>query len=164
MKSMKFGCARINTSSSSIMMSDCLPPHGKRGRETVSADAWQLFADEHIDDTLASEIRVHHHAARDARGDAPNNAGILPERMSLQRGTGPFRCAGRHDNNDLALIGEVERIEAKDLAKAFDLLTQRRRFLVDLDPDAGGLGNLVENRREPATRGIPDEPHLRASI
>ena len=70
----------------------------------------------------------------------------------------------RYDRNDLALIGEIERIEAKDFAKAFDFFSQRGSALFDLDSNAGGFGNFVEHGCDAAARRIANELHLRAGV
>ena len=45
------------------------------------------------------------------------------------------RLLWRHDRDDLALIGEIKRIEPEDLAKALHVLADRRLGFLDLDSD-----------------------------
>ncbi len=60
---------------------------------------------------------------------------------------------GRHDRDELAFVGDVERIEAEQLAGAAHLGLQRDRRLVERDAHAGGRRDLVQRAREPAARG-----------
>jgi len=54
----------------------------------------------------------------------------------------------RSDNDNLAFIGEVERIKTQNLAKGLDLFANRRCGLVDLYRNLRGIGDLVEDRRK----------------
>ena len=65
--------------------------------------------------------------------DPSDDCRALPERMGAQRRERGVRLVRRHDHDDLALVGEIERVEAENLAECLDLFADRRRALVDLD-------------------------------
>ena len=93
-----------------------------------------------------------------------DDCAVLAERMRRDGGARRLRDGGRHDGDDLAFVGEIERIEAEDFAKSLHLVAHGCPVLLDLDADAGGLGDLVEHRREPAARRVAHELDLRACV
>ena len=56
-------------------------------------------------------------------------------RMRAHRRQHAVGVGSRHHRHELALVGQIQRIEAEDLAGALDLLAQRQRVLANADAD-----------------------------
>lgn len=67
-----------------------------------------------------------------------------------------------YDHDHPALAGHVERVDAQQLAGPAYGGPYGHRVLLDHDGDAGGAGDLVQNRRHAAPGRVPQAPHLSA--
>src|ERR1019366_2467875 len=61
------------------------------------------------------------------------------------------RVPGSNDSNEFSLVGQIERIEAQDLAGTVDLRAERKRCLTDGDRHPRNAGDLVEDAAQPAS-------------
>ena len=77
-----------------------------------------------------------------------------PSGCARSAATRVLRLLRRNDGDDFAFIGEIERIEPEDLAKAPHLVANGGRSLVDLDRDLRRFGDLVEHGRDAAAGRI----------
>ena len=93
------------------------------------------------------------------RPNAADDRSAAPKRMRAHGGERGLRLVGRRDGDDLALVGEIERVEPQNLAERLDLFADRRRLFVDLDRHLRGLGDLVQRRRQPAAGRVAQEAH-----
>jgi hypothetical protein len=74
--------------------------------------------------------------------------------MRLQRGhrsVGRARVDNRHD---ASLAGDVERVDAQQLAGPADLRAHRDSVLLDHHGHSRSRGYFVEDRGDPTTRGV----------
>ena len=90
--------------------------------------------------------------------DPSDDRGACAQRMRAHRRQRRLGLLGRHDRDDLALVGEIERIEPEDLAER---LAPRSRSGVAASSismrDLRGLGDLVEHRGHAAARRVAQE-------
>ena len=93
--------------------------------------------------------------------DAADDAGSAAERMRPHRSQRIPRLLGRNNGDDLALVGEIERIEPENFAKPPHFLAKGRRGLVDLDRNLRRFGDLVEHGRHAAAGRIADKARAR---
>ena len=68
-----------------------------------------------------------------------------------EHGVGVLR---RNDGDQLALIRQIQRIEAEDLARAAHWIAYRYGALADMDANAGGVGEFVQYGRNTTTRCV----------
>ena len=64
--------------------------------------------------------------------------------------------------HELALVGDVERVQAEHLAGGAHRARDRDRLLAQLDAHAGRGGDLVERRGQAAARRVAQDAHVRA--
>ena len=60
----------------------------------------------------------------------------------------------RHERDELTFVGDVQRVDAEDLAGAHDLGPHGHPVLDDRHAELGRQGDLVEHRGDPTTRGV----------
>src|ERR1700733_16124794 len=101
------------------------------------ANSRQLLPDQHVDDAATAKYGPHDHTSRLSVGCMTDDCAVAAERMVAHRGERRFRLVRRHDAQDLALVGEVKRIEPEDFAKRLDLFADRRCGFISLDRDLG---------------------------
>src|SRR5271156_6902443 len=94
------------------MPSSCIKP---------STNTRQLFADQHIADPPPAEHSAHGHSTREAVANAPDDGGVGAKRMRAHGRQRRLGFIGRRDDQDLAFVGEIERVETEDLAERLDL-------------------------------------------
>ena len=85
---------------------------------------------------------------------SPTSAASRAERVRaqpLERVAGRLR---RDDRDELALVRDVERVDAEDLAGADDLRPERQRGLLERDGERRSRGELVQRRRQAAARRV----------
>ena len=80
--------------------------------------------------------------------------GIPALRMRPQRRQHGIDGLGPHAEQRLALVGDMQRIDAEQLRRRTHRFSHRHRQLVDDDADTTLLGHLVQRRRHTATRRI----------
>ena len=100
------------------------------------ADARQRVADEHVDDPAAAETRVEEDEALGLGAHLADDRRLGAERVRPQRGERVVGGLGGDDGDELALVRDVERVDAEDLAGADDRGPERQRRLVEEDGDA----------------------------
>jgi len=58
-------------------------------------------------------------------GDLSDDGGALAQMMTTHGGEDRIGSVGRNDGDELAFIGDVERIEPKDFTGSLDLFAER---------------------------------------
>jgi hypothetical protein len=86
-----------------------------------SADAWQRVADEHVDHAVAAEGRAAQHPALGLVPDLADDRRVGSSGMRTQRLERHVGVLGCDERDQLALVGDVQRVDAQDLAGADDL-------------------------------------------
>lgn len=81
--------------------------------------------------------------------------------MGLHGGQGGIDLLDRDDGHEPALVGDVEGIDAEQVAGAEHHGTHGQTFLLEHHPDAGALGQLVADRADAATGGVTHPPGAR---
>src|SRR6516164_1326308 len=83
-----------------------VPVTRSRQRATApSADPGKGIADEHVDDPGAAERREEHDETLRVGSDLADGSGVGAERLCAQRREGSLGLVGRHNGDDLALVG-----------------------------------------------------------
>ena len=85
---------------------------------------------------------------------SPMMAASLAERMRAHLREDSFGHVGADDGEQLAFVGDVERIEAEHLAGAADGFAHGDGLLAQQHADVGALGDLVERGGRAAARGV----------
>ena len=102
-----------------------------------SADPRQRVADEHVDDAGAAEGRAQHDDAFGLGGDLADRA---PRRRRADarawRASAASASSAGDDGHDLALVGDVERVDAEQVARAVDRREHGQRRLRRARPRA----------------------------
>ena len=71
-----------------------------------------------------------------------------------------FGRLGRDEGDQLALVGDIERIEAEQFAGRRHLPLDRQRVFLDADADARLMGDLVQRRGQAAARRVAHQPQM----
>src|SRR5512143_3238393 len=87
-----------------------------RIRIAPSADARQLLAGEPVDNTLTSDPGRHAHEACGVGDHRADHHGIATERMTTKHAKQTRGVFGRHDRDELALVGNVQGVEPQQFA------------------------------------------------
>src|SRR3990172_6771328 len=77
---------------------------------------------------------------------APRGGG----RGGARRGAGAPGGGGGADGEEFVLVGEIERVQAEELAGALDFFAHRDGGLLDADADAGLCGDFVQGSGQAA--------------
>ena len=83
------------------------------------------------------------------------------ERMRAQRRHRGVGLVVRDHGDELALVRDVDRVDAEHVAGAEDLWLHGQRLLVEDDADTGGLRQLVAHGAESAPGGVAHPPRAR---
>ena len=102
-----------------------------------------MLADQHVDDPLAAECGVEQYDAARRLDDPADNSRLSTGRITAHRRKHPLCCSCRRDQDQRSFAGEVERIEAEELAGADDMRPQGELRLVDHNRNIGGQGKFV---------------------
>ena len=81
---------------------------------------------------------------------SPMTAAPAPSGWARIAASAGVDLVGRHDRDDLALVGDVQRVDAEQVAGAVDRRVDRQRRLVEHDGEAGVAGQLVADRADAA--------------
>ena len=98
---------------------------------------------------LIEAVRVGDHGADDGR--------VLPERVGAHGGEQGLGVPRRADGEELALVGDVERVDAEQLAGGGDLAAHGDGRFLQAHAGAALVGDLVERGGEAAARGIAED-------
>src|SRR3990170_3437189 len=155
MTPMRNGTATRLTSSLSPVVARLKPYtsltcHGRPAPAVTSADARQRVADQHVDDPRPAERRVEYDEALRLVADLADECRVGAERVRAQGREGGTGRLGGDDGDQPALAGDVERIDAENLAGRGDRGTHGERLLGERNGEASLGGELVERGREPA--------------
>src|SRR5688572_2106924 len=107
-------------------------------------DPRELLALQHVDDSAPADGRFQHNKARAVLHHLAYHAGLSAFTMPLHRRHDPLGVGSRDDRQQLALIGDVQRVQAKQLAHAAHGLADGDRGFVEHDTDARLLRELVQ--------------------
>ena len=80
---------------------------------------------EPVDDAAAAEARVHLDEVVRIGDHLADDRGVASERMRAHRREQPVGVLGAADRDELAFVGDVERVEAQELAGGSDLRPHR---------------------------------------
>src|SRR5215470_10696207 len=120
----------------------------------TSAYPRQRFAEWEVDDSLAADGGAGGDEAGMAGHHPADAARFLAERVGAQRRQHALGALGGDEGDELALVGDVERIEPEDLAGAAHRVVHRDRILVHLDAELAARGDLDERRGDAAAGRI----------
>ena len=101
-----------------------------------SADARQLLARQAVDDAPAAERSDHLHEPALIGDGLADDRGVAAERMSLHRHKRGRSACGRDHCDQLALVGDIERIEAQEFAGCGHFGLDRDQPFVDSEAHA----------------------------
>src|SRR3989338_734299 len=137
--------ASASTVSSSVCASEssCIGPSMVRHSSPL-ANARQLVAAQHIHKAAGAEPRAQNHFARPAVGHRADELGAGAQRVGAQGRQERLGDVGGDDGDELAFVGDVERVQAQELAGAMDFFAHRDGGLLDADADAGLCGDFVQ--------------------
>ena len=110
---------------------------------SLLADPWELLACQHIHDTGATYMRLHNNPTRMFREDLSDNTGLLTERFLLHGCQDAFSIVRGHEGEQLPLVRQIERIEAKQFARPGDIVTITGTGFAPLVPVNIELGGLL---------------------
>src|ERR671917_2981518 len=127
---------------------------------TRSADPRQRVADQKIDDPGAPESGLEQNQPRRIVGYPANHRRSGAQWMRLQRGHCGVRRVGIDDHHDPSLTGNVERVDAQQLAGPADLRAYRDGLFLDHHGNARSRGDFVEDGRDATTGGIAHRPDV----
>ncbi len=94
----------------------------------------------------------------DALSDEHGSAALRVGTHRLQDGLG---LGGRHEGDEPALVGDVQRVEAQESAGVRDRLGDGDGAFTQPDSGAGGAGDLVEGGAETAPGGVAQHVDVR---
>ena len=86
--------------------------------------------------------------------DLADAHGVAPQRMGAHRRQYALGIGRGTDRDQLALVGNIQRIEAEELAGGGHHGLHRNRLLVEHHADAGVAGDFVQRRRQAAARRV----------
>lgn len=96
----------------------------------------QLLPEQHIHDPLAAEAGLQQHPAGGRLDHLPDTGTVHARRVAAHDGQQLVHPVFRHHRDQLALIGQVERVQAEDLAQA---APARRKYFVPILPAGSGM-------------------------
>ncbi len=111
-----------------------------------SADARQLLTAQPVHHTATAEAGFHLHESVGVLDHLADDRCLPALRMRAHRGKQCVGVFGGADRDQLAFIGDVERIEAEQFACRFDCRLHRNRGFIQMDADAGLMGDFVDTR------------------
>src|ERR1700733_8789041 len=101
-----------------------------------SADPWQLFAGQPIDDASAAEARGHLYETLVVLDRGADNRRLAPQSMGAHGREQGIGALGRYDRDQFALVGDEQRIEPQQFAGCRYLGLHRDRVFIDAEPDS----------------------------
>src|SRR3954451_5268671 len=103
-----------------------------------------MLAGEHVNDARAADARFHQHKAGMVGSDFADHGSLFAKGVRLHRGKNARAVSTGYDRQQLAFVGDVERVKPKNLTGAFDLLADWYARFVKEHSDVRGLGNFTE--------------------
>ncbi len=85
---------------------------------------------------------------------SPTSAASAPSGCDRNASSPASGLLRRDDGDELALVGDVQWVDAEQFAGAIDHGRHRKSLLFEQDPEAAGLGQLVAHGAYPAARRI----------
>ena len=85
---------------------------------------------------------------------SPISAASSPPGAARSAASAASAASGRDEGHELALVGDVHRVDAEQLGRAGDRRVHRHVGLAHDDRHAGGAGQLVEHRGDAAAGGV----------
>src|SRR5688572_26755270 len=117
----------------------------------------QRVADKHVYHAGAAEAGVHEDHPLRLLAHLADYRGLFAAFDPAQRLEGAVGGFGGDDGEQLALVGDVERVYSQDLARPVYDFPNRDVSLPQSDPVPGIAGELVQDRANTTTGGIPHE-------
>ena len=119
-------------------------PFMRRDFCRVLTDAGQLVLSQHVHDAFGAESGAQGDHSRVFVGDGPDEAGVRSERMAAHGGEGCVGLGFGDESDHFALVGDVEGVEAEELAGSADGAGDGDGALMDFHANLGGAGHLIE--------------------
>ncbi|VTR69480.1 hypothetical protein DESC_740219 [Desulfosarcina cetonica] len=119
-----------------------------------------MLPGEHIHDPLTANTGFHENTAGmiiDHLADDTGRPAI--GRLPYHRQQ-PLGLIGRHEGQQLALVGHIKRIEAEQFANPGHRRFDWQATFMDADADSRFLGNFVKRGAHPAPRGVAQDMDL----
>src|SRR5918998_5227848 len=126
-----------------------------------STDPRQRVTDQHVYHAGAAELGVHYDHPSGLLSDLPDDLGLLAALDAPQRLQRGLRRLRGDDGEQLAFIGDVERVYTQNLARPVYDVPDRKPLLPERDPISRVAGELVQDRPYPAARGVAHEAQPR---
>src|SRR3712207_4568916 len=126
-----------------------------------STDPRQWVTDQHVYHAGAAELGVHYDHPCGLLADLTDDLGLLAALDATQRLQGGLCGFGSDDGEQLAFVGDVERVYTQDLACPVHDVPDRKPLLPERDPISRVAGELVQDRPYPAARGVAHEAQPR---
>src|SRR3712207_1134524 len=99
-----------------------------------STDPRQRVTDEHVYHAGAAELSMHYDHPRGLFADLTDDRSVFTTLYSSQRLQSGLRRLRGDDGGQLAFVGDVERVYAKDLARPVHDVPDREPLLPERDP------------------------------
>src|SRR5919108_3462066 len=128
--------------------------HEDRADASASADAGELLPQHELDDAGAAYTSPHDHQGLVVRHHLADDLGVMAMPMAVHSFQNVLRVFPADDGDELALVGEVERVNPQDLAGPLHILADGDALFVEDDPHLRASGNRIEPGRHAAPRGI----------
>src|SRR5581483_3117365 len=123
---------------------------------------WQLFARKHIHHAIATYTRLHRDTAGMLGDNFANDGGFLAKRVFAHDRQHKFGILRPHKGDELAFVGDVERVEAEDFTSAFDGFVNRNVSFLEADAHARLPGDFIESAGDTAASGIAEDVNVRS--
>ena len=128
----------------------------------VSAERWQLLSEKPIDNTPTTEPRPHLNEAMIVGHDLADDRRLAAKRVVTHRRQYTVGRMRRNNGDELALIGNVKRIQPEQLASRSYSRFHRQRLLLEKKTNLRSLRQLVERCREPTSGRIAHDAQVGA--
>jgi len=115
---------------------------------TLSADSRQLFAAEHVDDSVPTDAALQDHGTSRALFDFAHADCALRDFYLLhylERGIG---LRGGNEDGEASFIRDIERIEAENFASALHGFVHWDERFFQLDADVAIVRDFIQRRRQ----------------
>ncbi len=113
-----------------------------------------MFADQHVDDAGAAQQGAHDDPTGMGGDDLAEASGVPALGQGAHRGQDGVGDIGRDDGDETSFVGDMQRVQAEQVACGGDHGRDGYGVLRDLDSDPGRRGDLVQRRCHAAAGGV----------
>ena len=129
-----------------------------------SADSRQLLSGQHIYEASSPDSSFHCHHPRVFGNDFADYCGVFAQLMSPHSSQDALSIFGRHNGYDLAFIGNVKRVEAKNFTGAFHGFADGNGCFINSNPDSRLQGNFIQYAGHTPASRIPQNMNVGARL